>query len=186
MSDLQAALVFLPLLGSFLAHAPVLRFDLVPFLKRPVDGGASFGGRRVFGDNKTWRGLLAMSLGILAATLLLSLWPWYWRKLPPEIRSAGPLVLGTLLGIGAVLAELPGSFLKRRLDIAPGARRPTIAGRLISVWDQGDFVLGGWLALLPVWTMTWRQVAASFVVVSAVHLAISGVGYALGIRKTVL
>jgi hypothetical protein len=34
--------------------------------------------------------------------------------------------------------------------------------------------------------MTWRQALASFLVVSAVHLAISGVGYALGVRKTVL
>jgi hypothetical protein len=34
--------------------------------------------------------------------------------------------------------------------------------------------------------MTWRQAAASFVVVSAIHLAISAAGYVLGVRKTVL
>lgn len=186
MSDWQAAFVFLPLIGSFLAHAPVIRFDLLAFLKRPVDGGARVRGRRVFGDNKTWRGLLVMWAGVVAAAILLSRWPWYWAKLPPDIRAAGPLAFGTLLGLGAVLAELPGSFLKRQLDIAPGAQRPTLAGRLISVWDQGDFVVGGWLALLPIWTMTWRQAGASFVVVSALHLAISVAGYALGIRKSVL
>jgi CDP-2,3-bis-(O-geranylgeranyl)-sn-glycerol synthase len=186
MSDWQAAFVFLPLLGSFLAHAPVIRFDLLAFLKQPVDGGATFRGRRILGDNKTWRGLLVMSAGVVAAAVLLARWPWYWAKLPPEIRSAGSLSFGVLLGAGAVLAELPGSFLKRQLDIAPGAQRRSLAGRLISVWDQGDFVVGAWIALLPIWTMTWRQAAASFVVVSAIHLAISGVGYALGIRKTVL
>jgi len=186
MSDARAAWVFLPLVGSFLAHAPVIRLDLFRPLKKPVDGGASFRGHRVFGDNKTWRGLLVMASGVLVAALLLSRWPWYWAQLPAEIREAGALVFGALLGVGTVLAELPGSFLKRQLDIAPGAQRSTLLGRVLSLWDQGDFVLGGALALLPIWVITWREAVASFVVVAALHLAISVVGYALGVRKTVL
>src|SRR5262249_4430030 len=104
--------VFLPLAGAFLAHAPVLRFDWLPHLKQPLDGGATWRGRRLFGDNKTWRGALAMSAGVVLLALLLSRWDWYWRQLPGEVQAAGPLVLGLLCGLGAVLAELPGSFLK--------------------------------------------------------------------------
>jgi hypothetical protein len=186
MNGLDACWVFLPLLGSFLAHAPVLRLDLFPALKKPVDGGAVIRGRRVLGENKTWRGLLVMSGGVLMATLVLSRWPWYWARLPHEIRAAGPLAFGALLGTGAVLAELPGSFVKRQLDIAPGAQRPSLAGRLISLWDQGDFVFGAWVALSPIWLMSAGQALVSFLVVSALHLAISTIGYALGIRRTVL
>ena len=47
------AWAFLPALGGALAHAPVLRFDLFPSLERPLDGGATLNGRRLFGDNKT-------------------------------------------------------------------------------------------------------------------------------------
>jgi hypothetical protein len=186
VSDRDAPWLFLPLLGSFLAHAPVLRFDWLRGLKQPVDGGARLRGRRVLGDNKTWRGLLVMAAGVLGAALLLSRWPWYWAKLPADIRGAGPAVFGLLLGVGAVLAELPGSFVKRQLDIPPGAQRRSALGILVSLWDQGDFVPGVWLALAPVWVMPVRQVAFSFVVVSALHLLISVVGYAIGARRTVL
>ena len=107
-------------------------------------------------------------------------------KLPAEIRGAGPAVFGLLLGVGAVLAELPGSLVKRQLDIPAGAQRRSALGILVSLWDQGDFVPGVWLALAPVWVMPVRQVAFSFVVVSALHLLISVVGYAIGARRTVL
>jgi hypothetical protein len=49
----RALWVFLPVLGAYLAHAPVLRFDLLPSLKCPLDGGATFRGRRLLGDNKS-------------------------------------------------------------------------------------------------------------------------------------
>ncbi len=186
MSDRDAPWLFLPLLGSFLAHAPVLRFDWLRRLKRPVDGGARLRGRRLLGDNKTWRGLLVMASGVFVAAMLLSRWPWYWGKLPVEIRDAEPAVFGLLLGLGTVLAELPGSFLKRQLDIPPGGQRRSAAGVLLSLWDQGDFVPGAWLALSPLWVMPVRQVALCFAIVSVLHLLISVAGYAIGARRTVL
>jgi CDP-2,3-bis-(O-geranylgeranyl)-sn-glycerol synthase len=184
--DLDAPWVFLPLMGSLLAHAPVIRFDVMKGLKRPIDAGLTLRGRRVLGDNKTWRGFVAMAAGVFVAALLLSRWRWYWEKMPDEIRNAGPAVFGLLLGLGTVLAELPGSFLKRQLDIPPGAQRVSGAGVLLSVWDQGDFVLGAWLLLTPVWVMPFGQVAISFVVVAIVHLLVSAIGKALGVRRTAL
>lgn len=186
MNDWDAPWLFLPLVGSLLAHLPVLRFDWLKPLKHPVDGGATLRGRRLFGENKTWRGMLTMSAGVLAAAIVLARWPWYWSKLPPAIQAAGPVVFGTLAGLGAVLSELPGSFLKRQLDIAPGDQRRSPAGLLLSLWDQGDFVLGVWLLLAPLWLMPLRQVALGFAVVAAVHLFLSVFGYALGARRTIL
>jgi hypothetical protein len=186
VSDLDAPWVFLPLMGSLLAHAPVIRLDLMKGLKHPIDAGRTLRGRRVLGDNKTWRGFFTMAAGVFVAALLLSRWSWYWGKLPDEIRSAGPAVFGVLLGLGTVLAELPGSFLKRQLDIPPGEQRRSATGALLSVWDQGDFVIGAWLLLAPLWVMPVRQVAISFVVVAIVHLVLSAVGYHLGLRRTAL
>jgi hypothetical protein len=51
----------LPVLGAPVAHAPVLKWDLLAGLARPLDGGACLRGRRIFGDNKTWRGAAVMS-----------------------------------------------------------------------------------------------------------------------------
>jgi hypothetical protein len=175
---LEAIWVFLPVLGGALAHAPVLSLDLLPALKRPLDGGARFRGRRVFGDNKTWRGALVVVAGVLVATLLLSGWDWWWSRLPGGIRDAGPVAYGLLLGVGVVLGELPNSFLKRQLGVAPGAQR----GLLLSIYDQADFVLVVWLLLLPLWAMSVWQAAFVFAVVTAVHLVINVVGYAIGAR----
>ena len=170
--------MFLPVLGGALAHAPVLALDLLEPLKRPLDGGATFRGRRLFGDNKTWRGAVVIVAGVVVTTLLLSLWPWWWDRLPDGIRDAGPLLYGVLLGLGVVLGELPNSFLKRRLDVPPGAQ----SSLPLTIYDQADFVLAVWVLLLPLWAMAWWQAAFVFAVVTAVHLVINVIGYAIGAR----
>jgi CDP-diglyceride synthetase len=180
----SALWIFVPVLGAPIVHAPILRWDLLSGLKLPLDGGLELRGRRLFGANKTLRGLLAMVGGVVAAAALLSLWPWYWHKLPVQIQDAGPWLYGLLLGMGVVLGELPNSFIKRRLGIAPGAQRRSPAGALISIYDQGDFVPVVWLLLLPIWSMSVAQAAIAFVVVSAIHALINLIGYALGARKT--
>lgn len=185
-SEAQALLVCLPVAGALVAHAPVLRFDLLRRLARPLDGGVRVRGRRVFGDNKTWRGALVMLAGAWLLTLALSAWPAYWSRLPLELQEAGPLAMGVLIGLGTVLGELPGSFVKRQLDIAPGAQRRSLAGVVLSVWDQADFVPGVALALLPIWRVPLRAGLIAFAVVGLAHLALSSVGYALGARRTIL
>jgi CDP-diglyceride synthetase len=180
---MSALWVFVPVLGAVALHAPVLTFDLLKPLKRPLDGGAMVGGHRLFGDNKTWRGAIVMVTGVVLAAALLSLWPWYWHHLPDGIQDAGPWIYGLLLGLGVVIGELPNSFLKRRLGIAPGTQRRGPGGLLLTIYDQADFVLVVWVLLLPIWTMSVGQAVIVFVVVTAVHLLINVVGYAVGARS---
>jgi hypothetical protein len=112
---LAALLVFAPVLGAYVAHAPVLTLDLLPWLARPLDGGATLRGRRLFGDNKTWRGALVMFAGVLGAALLLWQWPAYRHALPAAVRAAGPSIIDQ--GDLAVTTGSPG---RRR-----GTRRGT-------------------------------------------------------------
>jgi CDP-2,3-bis-(O-geranylgeranyl)-sn-glycerol synthase len=169
--------LFLPVLG-----APVLRWNLLPGLARPLDGGRSFRGRRILGDNKTWRGALLMTTGIVLATVALWQWDWWRDELPHAVRTASPLLVGALIGLGTVGGELPNSFLKRRLDIAPGSRRRSAGGVALALLDQGDLVLGIWFCLLPVWVMPVWLAAIAFVAIAAVHAALNVVGYAIGAR----
>jgi CDP-diglyceride synthetase len=178
--------VFLPVLGGALAHAPVLALDLLKPLKRPLDCGAVLRGRRVFGDNKTWRGALVIVAGVAVTTLLLRHWGWWWVRIPPELRAAGPLPYGLLLGAGVVLGELPNSFLKRRLGIEPGRQSRSPVGLALSVWDQADFVPAVWLLLAPIWAMAAWQAAFCFAVVAAVHMVVNVVGYAIGARTSMV
>jgi CDP-2,3-bis-(O-geranylgeranyl)-sn-glycerol synthase len=179
---MSALWLFLAVLGAPLLHAPVLRWDLLPSLERPLDGGATLAGRRLLGDNKTWRGALCMTAGVVLATVALWQWDWWRDQLPEAIRDSEPLLVGLLIGLGTVGGELPNSFLKRRLDIAPGQRRHSAGGVALAVLDQGDLVLGIWVALLPIWAMPVWLAALAFAAVSAIHAAINVVGYAIGAR----
>jgi hypothetical protein len=172
----------LPVLGAPVLHGPVLRGDVMSGLARPLDAGACVRGRRVFGDNKTWRGAVVMGTGTVGASVALDRLEWFRERLPVELREAGPWRYGPLLAVGVVGGELPNSFLKRQLGIAPGSRRWTPAGVALVVFDQADFVLGVWLALLPLWRMPWRDVARAFALVAGVHMGINVVGYAIGAR----
>ena len=127
-----------------------------------------------------------MSAGVLVATLILSAVPGYWRRLPEPLQPQSPWLLGGLLGLGVVVGELPNSFLKRQLRVAPGARGQGVSGLLMSIFDQGDFAPVLWLLLAPLWVMPFGDLLLAFVTVVAVHLALNVVGFALGARKTAI
>jgi hypothetical protein len=179
---MRALWIFLPVIGAPLLHVWVLRGDWLRGLKAPLDGGRTFRGRRLLGNNKTWRGALLMTSGVLLATLVLSLWPWWWDQLPSGIRDAGPVLYGFLLGLGVVVGELPNSFLKRQLDIAPGSQRGSWSGRAITLLDQGDLVIGIWICLLPIHVLNVFEGVLAFVVISAIHFGVNLVGFAVGAR----
>jgi hypothetical protein len=178
--------VFLPVLGAPLLHAPVLKWDLFAALKRPVDRGRTLRGRRLFGDNKTWRGALFMTAGPALAAVALHRLPWYRRRLPPEIRDAPPALVGLLLGLGVFTGELPNSFLKRQLDIPPGGQRRDAVGLAISLADQADFAVTSLALLRPIWHWSARDAAEVLAVVTAVHVPLNVVGYAVGARTSLV
>lgn len=75
----------------------------------PLDAGATLrDGRRLFGDHKTWRGVLAS--GLLCALLSPAL--------------GHPAWLGGAFAALAMSADLASSFLKRRLKLVPGREVP--------------------------------------------------------------
>ncbi len=82
----------------------------------PIDLGRRFvDGRRIFGDGKTWGGLLAgitmgTFVGIFEATMLGALIIYY----------------AAIASTGALLGDLCGSFIKRRLGLERGAEAPVL------------------------------------------------------------
>lgn len=183
---MHARWVYLPVIGAPIAHAPVLRFDLLPGLNRPIDGGAAIRGRRLFGDNKTWRGAAVMSAGVFGCATALRRSSGYRARLPRELQTLHPTVFGGALALGTVLGELPNSFLKRQLGIAPGTQRHSAAGAAFYILDQGDFVLGISLLLAPFWRVSPGQALDAFATVATVHAVVNLIGYAIGARRSPL
>jgi len=89
---------------------------------KPIDSGALFIDKKpLLGRNKTWEGLLA---GLLGAYLVASV-----ISAITGDHCILPLAIGA--GFSALLGDIVGAFIKRRLGLPPGAPAPLL--------DQLDF-----------------------------------------------
>lgn len=160
-------------------------------LARPIDGGLTLpDGQRVFGDNKTWKGLLGMVvLGALAGLLLgllergtaaegLNL---FYRE--HADTNAWSTLVGALLGLGYTLAELPNSFVKRRLGISPGRPPEGAAKVAFIIGDQADSVVGCALVLALVVGISVPLFLAIIVVGAVTHVVLNLALYAFHLRR---
>src|ERR1039458_6091629 len=116
---------FLP---AGLANSSPIYATRIPILKKldtPIDFNIKLGGNILFGKNKTWRGLiLAIIVGMLVAIIEHIVY-----ANSASVRSMSTLInyqqinyllLGGLLGAGAIIGDVIESFIKRRLGIKPG------------------------------------------------------------------
>ena len=104
----------------------------------PIDCGKNFSdGNRVFGDGKTWRGLIA---GISAGIVIGFIQIWVSGAYDLSYLPRQTLLSVTLLAVGALLGDLVKSFFKRRFGKERGAKWP--------VADQYDLVAGAFALLL--------------------------------------
>lgn len=182
----QAVYLFAPLLVSAALAGIVLRRGWLSPLNRPIDGGRSWRGQRVFGDGKTWRGALLSVVGCgTFVPLQRALQPW----LPPALQvvdysSLPPVAFGVALGAGAILGELPNSFVKRRLGIPRGGTRRGALAVPLYVWDQIDTLLGAWPLACLWFSPSLALVAMSFALTLGLHPLVAWIGYRVGARPT--
>jgi CDP-2,3-bis-(O-geranylgeranyl)-sn-glycerol synthase len=181
----QVIYLFLPLLVSAALSAVILRYDLLPALRRPIDAGASWRGRRLFGDSKTWRGVIVAVVGstvtVVGQRLLAHRAP---ALAIVDYRDLDPVAFGAAMGLGAMLGEPPNSFVKRRLGIAPGKTTKGPLSAVFYVWDQIDLLTGAWPLLLCWVRPSAVFVIASFAVAMVLHPTVALVGYFVGARSS--
>ncbi|MBI6546827.1 MAG: CDP-archaeol synthase [Cyanobacteria bacterium NC_groundwater_1444_Ag_S-0.65um_54_12] len=177
----------LPMVMAGAIHMGIVKRDIFPRLRVPVDGHLTFRGKRLFGDHKTWRGFLVLITGCMVVMTMQFLLALYY----PAVRSIGlfdytsvnPLYAGAVLGLGYALGELPNSFLKRQLEIAPGVTASGITGLCFLILDQADSVLGCLLLLPLIWVPSLKVASEILGVCTALHLAFNASFFLIGIRK---
>jgi CDP-2,3-bis-(O-geranylgeranyl)-sn-glycerol synthase len=150
----------------------------------PLDRGRTFRGRRIFGANKTWRGLIVMipATGLAFTAIALAVGSptaaGLWNLTPAQYGA-----LGVWCGAGFMLGELPNSFVKRQLGIAPGARA---VGPVAAVWqfaaDRADSGLGMLTALSVAVPTPWQTWALVLLAGWAVHWSFSLVLFCLRVK----
>jgi CDP-2,3-bis-(O-geranylgeranyl)-sn-glycerol synthase len=165
-----ALALFLFFLPAGLANmAPVLA-NKIPGLNRwstPLDFGKSWRGKRIFGANKRWRGLLGgILLGGLAGVVI-----YPHLTLPNGVSY---FALGAALGAGALIADAIESFFKRQAGVA--------AGDSWFPWDQSDYIIGGLLFSAPFVHLQPSDDLVIFVIYFGLHLLVSYLGYLLKLK----
>jgi CDP-archaeol synthase len=185
---LALAYLFFPLLVGLALHGFCIKYDTVAFLCRPIDRGRKFRGKRIFGDNKTYRGVVVVGLGTMIGFGLQSLLLHRIASIRGielfDYALFKSLAIGLAVGVAAMLSELPNSFIKRRFEIAPGTAAKGWKRLIFYVYDQIDFLLGAWLVLAVVVPVTVERVLFSAGLLLVAHQLMSSAGYALGMRKT--
>jgi len=183
---LRATWLILPVVLGGLGHVAVLKTNVLSSLAVPIDNGARWRGRRLFGANKTWRGvvlmtgLTALTSGAQAALARRA----RWASVQQVLQSArvNAWLTGALCGLTYCLAELPNSFVKRQLGIEPGARA-TRASRLQYVVDQADSVAGCLVALRILYRAAASELLTAFALGLTIHIGIDQLIYAIGIKS---
>jgi len=183
---LRVLYLFAPLIFASALSGVVLRYDLLPRLRRPIDAGATWRGRRIFGDSKTWRGVVVAIFGcIVGAAVQRYLLGGRMQAVSLADYAnldVGPF--GLAMGAGAMLGELPNSFVKRRLAIPPGKTTRGPLAVVFYLWDQLDLLTTAWPLLSPWVLVTPRLVATSVLLAATVHPTISLIGYLIGARTS--
>jgi len=185
LAAVRVLYLFAPLLVSAALSGVVLRFDLLRALSRPIDAGLSLHDGRLFGDGKTWRGVFVAVVGSIATVAVQRAIGAHAGGLAlVDYRKLNPVWFGASMGAGAVLGELPNSFVKRRLNIPPGGTSRGWTSILFYLWDQIDLLTVAW-PLLALWMAPGALVVVvSFALALAIHPLVALIGYAVGARES--
>ena len=148
---------------------------------RPIDGGRTWGEKRVLGDGKTWRGTAVGTA--VGAILALGL-----NAVAGDVGSAVGMDLPTFpvaavlaLPFGAMCGDILASFLKRRTGRRRGAPFPVV--------DQLDFVvvaLALTLLVEPGWFtqwFLWDVLIVILIITPILHVTTNVGAYALGLKN---
>lgn len=146
---------------------------------RSIDGGRNFlDGKPILGSHKTIRGFFAgLVIGTLVGFAEYALFEASYRfPFLLVINFSPSFLLGFVLSLGALIGDLMDSFIKRRLDIPPGAPLPVV--------DQLDFVIGALLFSLTIGELPSPLITLIVIIITPpIHLLTNLLAYLLGVKK---
>jgi hypothetical protein len=170
----QAFFFGVPFIFAGLIHIAVIKYNLLQQLAGlPLDCGLKLRGKRIFGKNKTVRGVVTMIAGVTILTLLQAVvvrrFSFAAELMLVDYNRVSPLMWGLLLGAGCVVGELPNSFIKRQLNIEPGDQAPVSLKPIFWLIDQVDSLISMLLFASIVWKPNLDIVISMFIIALIIH-----------------
>lgn len=131
----------------------------------PIDLGKKFlDGKPLFGKNKTFKGFFS---GLIIGTTVGLIESVFF----PEYHA----LFGFLISLGALIGDLAGAFIKRRIGIAPGGPLPII--------DQIDFIIGAIVLVSPLKVLYLELTLTVVMITIPIHVLTNFAAYKMGLKK---
>lgn len=177
---LLALWFFLPAGAANVAPIFAAKLPIMNRLDIPMDCGLTFGGKRLLGDHKTWRGLVA---GLILSVITVYLQAYGYAhvawirniSMSVNYQQLPLLSLGLLLGFGALGGDAAKSFFKRRRNIP--------AGESWIPFDQADLIIGAIIVTVPIITLNLAVYIWATVLWSVIQLLSTIAGYLLRLKE---
>ncbi|MHA1238551.1 MAG: CDP-2,3-bis-(O-geranylgeranyl)-sn-glycerol synthase [Candidatus Odinarchaeia archaeon] len=159
---------------------------------KPIDQGRNFrDGRRILGEGKTIRGFFGgWAIGFFAGIFQIFFYPiispvfqsiFAQYDISIELQLAAenvfycPLVRAIIMPLAALIGDLIGSFIKRRLGLERGRPAPLL--------DQLDFLLVAFFISYLVTPVPISFIITLVILTPVIHLISNTVAYLLKLKK---
>ncbi len=169
------------MLPAYIANAlPVIfsNIKMGKFFEKPIDLGHKWKGVRIFGNNKTVKGFFVGIVGGMITCFGQFLVFGHGHLHSISVVSytlVGSMVIGFLLGLGALTGDAVKSFAKRRLGIEPGKPFP--------IFDQLDYVVGALIFSLIAVALPLDVLLAALIISPVFPVVANIIAYKLGLKK---
>jgi len=147
--------------------------------KHPIDFNKKFIDKKpLLGRGKTYEGFIfAVFISTCIATVEMLVLPYLpFDESPVElyIVKMTPFI-GFVLGVGAMLGDMMGSFIKRRIGIERGRPAPVL--------DQDDFIIGSILASSFFISIKIEWIILLLIITPFFHLLANVIAYLLRLKN---
>ncbi len=164
-----------PLIVAGIVHMVAVKLDILSYLKKPIH-------QRLFGLNKTWRGFVVMPLATLPGVYLAKILEERFLVDFAIFSVNSAFISALLLGFAYCLAELPNSWMKRRLGIKEGQTSDQWKWFFVII-DQADSAIGCALVYMFYFHISLKVVVATIILGTVIHLLMNQILYYLKLRK---
>ncbi len=143
----------------------------------PLDNYLKFKNKRILGDHKTIRGLVA---GTLIGSITFVIQKYWLHNYCQNVEIINynnlPFYSGFLMSFGALGGDAIKSFFKRQMEIPSG--KPWFP------WDQIDWVIGMIISLMIVMKITVFDMGILLIIGLGLHMLTKVIGFWIKVNKT--
>ena len=170
------------------------KLKIFKVLNKPIDCNIDFfDGKRLFGDNKTWKGFIGyIFFNIFAAVIwgtickMFSFEKLNYFYLYNDNNILFNVYIGSLLGFAYSVFELPNSFIKRRVGVLPGKTNQGLTKIFFVIFDQADSIVGCVLVVNLFYKLNNNLLILYILLGTFTHIVINVLLFFMKLRKNPL